>query len=792
MPGEPDPAAEGLEDTFGLVPDSTSASPNETQSARRIGPYRLLQLVGEGGMGEVWLAEQVEPIRRKVAIKVIKVGMDTKQVVARFESERQALALMDHAAIAKIFDGGSTLEGRPYFVMEYVAGVSITDHCDEHKLSTPQRLELFAEVCAGVQHAHQKAIIHRDLKPSNVLVSLVDGKAQPKIIDFGIAKATGYRLTEKTLFTELGAVIGTPEYMSPEQADLTNQDIDTRTDVYSLGVILYQLLTGELPFASKDLRASSYAELRRKLKDQEPPKPSTRLKTLGDGLTDTAKNRNTDSVSLQRQLKGDLDAIVMKALEKERARRYGSPAELAADIRRHLGHEPVLARPSSQGYRLQTYVRRHRLGVAVTTGLVLVLVGFAVAMALQLKRIAAERDRANAWVEHAKEFAGKPQHDHSMMRGTLAPADAKTLDALLWKARELLNHGDFVAAEQLLRDTLVLAHRMVNSESFMTLWARNLLAEALMEQRRLDEAEALLRETQPIAQRVGPDFVSHWTSVNLARVLVRHSRLDEALSVLRQAFENGLSGNVFLPMYMDLSKVDAAADFAALRREPRFNALMVEQEKQHRMVELMASNARAPPYAQKLSTSLSMGSLEHGNVSGLGEDVSTLRWVSSDAAARPAPYDSGPTTKEGEHTLSICRGLYSGPSLEDGAPTEFLVIGKTWAGADGCKAPLFGLEVTFSRFERLVGPGGEWKPGRAHSYPPRSVIGGYSADGSLYLICKAEQANGSWHPGTFPADRPAACAFGFAGSAEEKSDYWILVTSDESLPNTQDRSHRAE
>jgi eukaryotic-like serine/threonine-protein kinase len=318
----------GFEDTLGLGSKASSEAAPEPDTGRRIGPYRLLQVIGEGGMGEVWVAEQLEP-RRKVALKLIKAGMDTKQVVARFESERQALALMDHPAIAKVFDGGSTPEGRPYFVMEYVAGVPITEHCDTHKLSTSARLELFAEVCEGVQHAHQKAIIHRDLKPSNILVSLVDGKAQPKIIDFGIAKATGYRLTEKTLFTELGAIIGTPEYMSPEQADLTGQDVDTRTDVYSLGVLLYQLLTGELPFTSKELRSSSYEELRRKLREVEPPRPSTKLSTLGDSAADFATNRDTNPGALRHQLEGDLDAITMKALAKERNRRYGSPTEVS-------------------------------------------------------------------------------------------------------------------------------------------------------------------------------------------------------------------------------------------------------------------------------------------------------------------------------------------------------------------------------------------------------------------------------------------------------------------------------
>jgi eukaryotic-like serine/threonine-protein kinase len=394
MSGESNSENSGLEDTLGLGSNASGETATAPETERRIGPYRLLQLIGEGGMGEVWLAEQLEP-RRKVALKLIKAGMDTKQVVARFESERQALALMDFPAIAKVFDGGSTPEGRPYFVMEYVAGVPITEHCDTHKLSTAARLELFTEVCEGVQHAHQKAIIHRDLKPSNILVSLVDGKAQVKIIDFGIAKATGYRLTEKTLFTELGAIIGTPEYMSPEQADLTGQDVDTRTDVYSLGVLLYQLLTGELPFTSNDLRSSSYDELRRKLKEVEPPWPSTKLSTLGKGAEKSAENRRTDPVALRNQLEGDLDAITMKALEKERARRYGTPSELAADIRRHLRNEPVVARPPSTAYRLSKYIRRHRVGVTVAVGLVVLLVAFAVAMGIQAQRTAAERDRAN-------------------------------------------------------------------------------------------------------------------------------------------------------------------------------------------------------------------------------------------------------------------------------------------------------------------------------------------------------------------------------------------------------------
>ena len=285
---------------------SGSSPPNEC-----IGRYRLLQKLGEGGMGVVWLAEQTEPIKRRVALKIIKSGMDTKRVVARFEAERQALAMMNHPNVAKVFDAGSTPQGRPYFVMEHVPGVSIIEHCDTHKLTNRERLKLFIQVCEGVQHAHQKAIIHRDLKPSNILVTVRDGQAIPKVIDFGLAKATAQPLTEKTMFTELGVLIGTPEYMSPEQAEMTGQDVDTRTDVYSLGVLLYILITGVLPFDSKDLRSSGLDGIRRIIRDEQPPKPSSRVSSPAKDSVDTAKKHRTDLQTLQRQLSGDLDWITM-------------------------------------------------------------------------------------------------------------------------------------------------------------------------------------------------------------------------------------------------------------------------------------------------------------------------------------------------------------------------------------------------------------------------------------------------------------------------------------------------
>ena len=360
-----------------------------------IGSYRLLYCVGEGGMGEVWLAEQTAPVYRRVALKLIKAGMDTKAVVARFESERQALAMMNHPGIAKVFEAGETDRGRPYFVMEYVAGVPLTEYCDAHKLSATERIDLFIQVCAAIQHAHHKAVIHRDLKPSNILVQEMDGQPEAKVIDFGIAKAISHRLTEKTLFTEAGALLGTPEYMSPEQINLTQEEVDTRTDVYSMGVILYELLSGARPFDSDRLRASSYEELRRLVKEVEPPLPSMRFSTL-DATTrqHVAQLRRTDPHSLRRLLSGDLDAMAMRALEKDVRRRYATPSALADDLLRHLRHEPVVARVPSRIYRATKYMRRHAVGVGVAAVLFIVALAFGALSFLQARRVAKERDRA--------------------------------------------------------------------------------------------------------------------------------------------------------------------------------------------------------------------------------------------------------------------------------------------------------------------------------------------------------------------------------------------------------------
>jgi tetratricopeptide (TPR) repeat protein len=339
-----------------------------------IGPYKLLEQIGEGGFGAVFLAEQTEPVRRKVALKVLKPGMDTRQVIARFEAERQALAIMDHPNIAKVFDGGATPSGRPFFVLELVKGVPITEFCDQNHLSPRQRLELFVPVCQAVQHAHQKGIIHRDLKPSNILVSRHDASPVVKVIDFGVAKALGQELTDKTLFTGVAQMVGTPLYMSPEQAGMSDLDVDTRSDIYSLGVLLYELLTGTTPFDKERLKRAGYDELRRIIREEDPPQPSTRLSTAGPAALTISANRGTEPARLTRLLRGELDWIVMKALEKDRNRRYETANAFALDVQRYLADEPVLACPPSAGYRLRKFARRNKGGLAVAALVLLFLV----------------------------------------------------------------------------------------------------------------------------------------------------------------------------------------------------------------------------------------------------------------------------------------------------------------------------------------------------------------------------------------------------------------------------------
>ena len=540
-----------------LDPDVTRAQPSHVPAREAIGQYRLLERVGEGGMGEVWLAEQTGPVHRQVALKVIKAGMDTAQVVARFEAERQALAVMDHPAIARVFDAGATSEGRPYFVMEYVRGEGIASYCNKHKLSIPSRIDLFLQVCDGVQHAHQKGIIHRDLKPSNILVTVQDDRPVPKIIDFGVAKAITQHLTDRTLYTEQGVLIGTPEYMSPEQAEMTELDIDTRTDVYALGVVFYELLTGALPFDGKALREKGVEEIRRTIREVDPPRPSTRVTTLAaSGETNERTTRE-----LARDLRGDLDWITMCALEKDRTRRYGSVSDLAADLRRHVEHLPVLASPPSTVYRVRKFARRHRAGVLVAATLASLLVAFAVTMTVQARRITREWERANREAQAAKEIT-------EFLVGLFSVSDPSQAKGNTVTAREILDQGAqrigalssqpplqarlqrtlggvytslglYALADPLLERALETDRRVLGLDSRETMDTLFAVGELRYYEQRFREAEAAYREAAQRRRAVlGADARDTLEAdMAVASACMQQDRFDEAERLFRPALE---------------------------------------------------------------------------------------------------------------------------------------------------------------------------------------------------------------------------------------------------------------
>jgi len=505
-------------------------------------------------MGQVWLAEQSAPVKRQVALKIIKAGRYDESALLRFDVERQALAIMDHPAIAKVFDAGSTPQGQPYFVMEYVPGFPITDYCDRKHLSVQERLALFIKVCEGVQHAHQKAIMHRDLKPSNILVVEVDGSPTPRIIDFGIAKAISQQGEDETLVTRAGGMVGTPGYMSPEQADPNVLDIDTRTDVYSLGVVLYELLTGMLPFDAKQWQTKPFHVMLRQLHEEDPPSPSTRIS--GDSTSTTAaQHRNTDPRQLESLLRGDLDWIALKALEKDRARRYGTPSELAADINRYLRNEPVVARPASTAYRTKKYIQRHKFGVAAATAMALLLIAFAVMQAIQLRRITRERDRADrvtAFMTGMFKVSNPSEARGNDIRAReILDKSAKDIDTGLTNDPELQAQmmnvmgtvyqslGLTSRAEPLLRRALEIRQRILGPRNPDTLQSQSDLAVAVLAESHYPEAEKLCRETMETRRQVlGPEHHDTVDStLQLARILGFESRYDEAEKLNREALE---------------------------------------------------------------------------------------------------------------------------------------------------------------------------------------------------------------------------------------------------------------
>jgi serine/threonine protein kinase len=554
-------------------PEPPVAGALDERPGKVLGPYKLLEQIGEGGFGVVFLAEQQQPVRRKVALKVLKPGMDTRQVVARFEAERQALALMDHPNIAHVFDGGATQAGRPYFVMELVKGVPLTAYCDQHRLTVRERLGLFVSVCQAVQHAHQKGIIHRDLKPSNILVAEHEGAPAVKVIDFGVAKALGQQLTDKTLHTGFAQLVGTPLYMSPEQAALGGLDVDTRSDIYSLGVVLYELLTGVTPFDRKRFLEAGYDEVRRMLREEEPPRPSTRLSTLGAAATAVSAQRQSDPKRLRLLFRDELDWIVMKALEKERGRRYETAGAFAADVERYLQDEPVLACPPSRWYRLRKLLRKHRAAALTAAAFLgLLLAGAAVSTWLAVRAMraedAAEKRRVQAERAEQKAKAVNKFLIEEMI-GAADPEEARgrkvTVEEVLDKAADKVGTafpdqaeveasvrfaignaydelGLYSKAEPHLRRAVELRRMVLGAEHRDTLGTMREWGSVLVFLHRLPEAEQLFRDSLEAGRRVlGEEDLDTLGSLHqLAWVLGEEGRLSEAVPLERQCLETQL------------------------------------------------------------------------------------------------------------------------------------------------------------------------------------------------------------------------------------------------------------
>lgn len=551
------------------IPTLTHQPGPEAGLPERIGSYRLLRQLGEGGMGTVYLAEQREPVRRRVALKVIKEGVDSRTVLARFASEQQTLAILNHQGIARVFDAGVTAEGRPYFVMEYVAGAPITVHCDARNLGLEQRLELFLQVCEAIQHAHHKGIIHRDIKPSNVLVGVVDDQPEVKVIDFGVAKAIDHQLSRETLYTQVGSLLGTPEYMSPEQAGLGGFAVDMRSDIYSLGVLLYELLVGALPFDAQVLRSASTLEMLRILHEQEPPRPTTRISRLGDAAVVIARQRRLEPRALQRRLRGELEWITMRALEKDPSRRYGSASELAADIRRHLADEPVLAGPPGTVYRVRKLVRRHRFAAAaaafLAVGLLIGVAGLGAGMAQARRaeaRAIAEADKAGREaatsrnvIEFLVELFEVP--DPGEARGSVVTArevlatgadriheelvDEPEVQTRLMETigRVYRNLGLYASAESLLTRSLATRQEFFGDTSAEVAESTNHLAQVLADRGDYDRAERFFRQSLAIREALyGRRHEEVATALNNLAALQRtRGNLDEAEELYREALD---------------------------------------------------------------------------------------------------------------------------------------------------------------------------------------------------------------------------------------------------------------